>query len=44
MNTKTLAILNLVALVSLYLNFIPWHNQIAQILVLIVAIALLMKK
>jgi len=44
MNAKTLAILNLVALVLLYTSFIPWNSQLAQILVLIVAIMLFVKQ
>ncbi|MEM3154876.1 MAG: hypothetical protein QW165_04920 [Candidatus Woesearchaeota archaeon] len=44
MNNKTLAVLNLLALVLMYVGFIPYNNQIAQLLVLIVAILLLIKK
>ena len=44
MNTKTLAIVNLLALVLLYLSFIPYNNQIAQVIILVVAILLLMRK
>jgi hypothetical protein len=44
MNNKTLAVLNLLALVLMYFGFIPYNSQIAQLLVLIVAISLLMKK
>lgn len=43
MNKKTLAIVNLLALVMMYLNFIPYHNQFAQFLILLVAILLLVK-
>jgi hypothetical protein len=44
MNNKTLAILNLLALALMYVTFIPYNSQIAQLLVLIVAILLLMKR
>jgi len=44
MNTKTLAIMNLLALVLMYIGFIPYNSQIAQLLILIVAIMLLIKK
>ncbi len=44
MNNKTLAVLNLLALVLMYLGFIPYNGEIAQVLVLVVAILLLMKK
>jgi hypothetical protein len=44
MNNKTLAVLNLLALVLMYVGFIPYNGQIAQLLVLIVAIMLLTKK
>jgi hypothetical protein len=44
MNNKTLAVLNLLALVLMYVGVIPYNGQIAQLLVLIVAIMLLMKK
>lgn len=44
MNNKTLAIMNLLALVLMYVTFIPYNGQIAQLLVLIVAILLLMRK
>jgi len=44
MNTKTLAVVNLLALVLLYLSFIPYNDQIAQVLILVVAILLLIRK
>ena len=44
MNNKTLAVLNLQALVLLYLSFIPYNNQIAQVIILVAAILLLVQK
>ena len=44
MNNQTLAVLNLIALVLIYMSFIPLHNEIAEVLVLIVAILLFMKR
>jgi hypothetical protein len=44
MNNKTLAVMNLLALVLMYVGFIPYNSQIAQLLILIVAILLLMKR
>jgi|GEM_PF-3333439 len=43
MNLKILAVLNLSALVLLYLSFVPYSNYIARILILVVAILLLIK-
>lgn len=44
MDSKTLAVLNLIALVAMYMTFIPYNSQIAQALILIVAVLLLMGK
>ncbi len=44
MNNKTIAVLNLLALVLLYLSFIPYNNQIAQVIILVAAILLLVQK
>jgi UDP-N-acetylmuramyl pentapeptide phosphotransferase/UDP-N-acetylglucosamine-1-phosphate transferase len=44
MNNKTLAALNLLALVLMYLGFIPYNSQIAQVLIVAVAIILLIQK
>lgn len=44
MDSKTLAVLNLLALVALYVTFIPFHSQIAQGLILVVAVLLLLRK
>ena len=44
MNNKTLAVLNLLALVLLYLSFIPYNNQISQVIILVAAILLLVQK
>lgn len=44
MKAKTLALLNLLALVLMYMSFIPLNAQIAQVLVLVVAIILLLQR
>ncbi len=44
MDSKTMAFLNILALALLYVGFIPYHNQLAQLLILVVALLLFVQK
>jgi len=44
MNNQTLAFLNVLALALLFLPFVPWNGRIAQVLILVVAVVLFLKK